>query len=253
MIIVARICFLILTVYVAILVLLYVFQRQILYVPDKHKLPPPATAGAPSMKAIEVTTADGLKLAAWFAPPRGKGGKIIIMYHGNAGNISHRADKAQFYIDHGYGVYLCEYRGYGGNPGRPTEQGLYADARTAPAWLEKQGYSPAQFILYGESLGTGVAVQMALELQPRFLVLEAPFSSAVDAAAAHYAAFPVSALMKDRYDSLSKIGKVKSSLLIVHGDEDKVIPIELSRKLFDAANHPKEFSSIHEGGHVDLY
>src|SRR5690606_7238404 len=116
-----------------------------------------------------------------------------------------------------------------------------------------QDYTPAQFVLYGESIGSGVAVQMAREVQPRYLILEAPFTSAADVAKDKYFFLPVDMLMKDRYDSIDKIPEITSSLLIVHGDEDAVVDQKLGKKLYDKANHPKEFISINGGHHADLY
>jgi fermentation-respiration switch protein FrsA (DUF1100 family) len=239
--------------YIALVVVIYLVQRNLQYFPDKSSPGKPADAGVKEMAVVTVKTDDGLELFAWFAPPREKGGKIVIVYHGNAGNISHRAIKAAHFIERGYGVFLCEYRGYGGNPGSPTEEGLYKDARAAIKWLEDKSYSPAQFVLYGESLGTGVAVQIATEIAPKQLILEAPFSSAVEVGQRAYSILPVNMLMTDRFDSLDKISKIKTSLFIIHGDEDTVIPIDLSKRLFERANHPKEFITIERGGHSDLY
>jgi uncharacterized protein len=234
-------------------VFVYFYQRNLQYFPDTSKPGTPKDNGVPEMSIVNVKTADGLDLVAWFAPPRQTGGKIVILFHGNAGNLAGRAIKARYFIDRGYGCFLSEYRGFGGNPGRPTEQGLYKDGRAALKWLEYTGYSPAQFVIYGESIGTGVAVQLAGEVQPRHLILEAPFASAVEIAKRSYPILPVDFLMQDRFENIAKIPGVKSSLLIVHGDEDPVIPIDSGKRLFDAANHPKEFCAINGGGHSDLY
>lgn len=242
-----------LALYTLVVVFIYFYQRNLQYFPDKSKPGTPKDNGVPEMSIINIKTADGLDLVAWFAPPQRKDGKIIVLFHGNAGNLAGRGIKARYFIDRGYGCLLCEYRGFGGNPGRPTEQGLYADGRAALKWLEDNGYIPAQFVIYGESIGTGVAVQLASEMQPRHLVLEAPFASAVEIAKRSYPILPVDYMMHDRYDNIAKIGKVYSSLLVVHGDEDPVIPIDSGKRLFDAAKHPKEFCSIAGGGHSDLY
>jgi fermentation-respiration switch protein FrsA (DUF1100 family) len=237
----------------AVTAFLYFAQRYIQYFPGTQPPGAPSAQGLPEMREIAAKTEDGLALTAWFAPPKQPGGRIVIFYHGNAGNIADRAVKARYFIEKGFGVYFCEYRGYGGNAGAPSEEGFYSDARSALRWLEAAGYTPAQFVLYGESIGTGVAVQMALETQPRALILEAPFSSAVAVAEKRYFFLPVALMMKDKYDSISKISRVKSSLLIIHGDEDGVIPLPLAQDLFRAANHPKEFITINGGHHNDLY
>jgi fermentation-respiration switch protein FrsA (DUF1100 family) len=239
--------------YVFVVVFVYAFQRQLQYFPGTRPVGIPKDHGLPEMRSVTVTTDDGLRLVAWFAPPKKKDGRIVVVFHGNGGSIADRPVKARHFIDQGYGVYFCEYRGYGGNAGSPSEQGFYSDARTAFRWLEHEGYSPAQFVIYGESIGTGVAVQMAKEIQPKILILESPFTSAVDIGRFVYPQLPVSLLMKDRFDSIAKIGGIRSSLLIVHGDEDVTIPIVFAKRLFDAANHPKEFIAINGAGHTDLY
>lgn len=249
----ARLVFQVLALYALVLVGVYFMQRHLQYFPDKNYPGDPKDSDAPSMQVVQLQTEDGLTLHAWFVPPAQRGGKVVVYYHGNAGHLAHRASKVQYFIDKGFGVLLVEYRGFGGNPGSPSEQGLYHDGRAAIKFLEKQNYTVSQLVIYGESIGTGVATQMALEIQPRYLILEAPFSTAADVAKKKYFFLPIDLLMKDRYDSIDKIDKIKTSLLIVHGDEDGVIPIDLGKKLYDKAAHPKEFVTINGGHHSDLY
>lgn len=248
----ARLAFFVFVVYALLVVVISFLQRKLQYFPSSDMGDPkiPELLG---MKPATIKTEDGLDLVSWFAPPKEQDGKIIVYFHGNAGNISNRDTKAAFYIQRGYGILLCGYRGYGLNPGTPTEEGLYKDARANIKWLSAQGYSMAQLVLYGESLGSGVAVQMAGEFQPKQVVLEAPFSSAAHVAKKAYFWLPVDSIMKDRYDNLEKIPHVKADILIVHGDRDEVVPIALGKRLFEAANHPKQFITIERGQHNDLY
>jgi fermentation-respiration switch protein FrsA (DUF1100 family) len=240
--------------YVLLALILYFMQRSLQYFPVKTSPGTPEANGMPAAtQVLKLPTADGLELLAWYVPPREDVGKLVVMFHGNAGHIGFRAVKARYFAAHGYGVLMPEYRGYGGNRGKPSEEGFYLDARAAMAFAAEQGYQGDDIILYGESIGTGVAVQMATEITPRYLVLEAPFSSALDVARLNYYWLPLDWLMHDRFDSLSKIAKVKTLSLIVHGDEDIVIPIDLAKRLFERANHPKEFITINGGGHADLY
>ena len=249
----ARIIFFLIFGYIAIVVAVYFGQRYLQYYPNRDAPGKPADNDAGEMRELMVKTEDGLDLLAWFAAPKKKGGKIIILYHGNAGHIGHRAGKMRQFINAGYGVYLCEYRGYGGNRGSIGEEGLYKDARSALKWLDANGYPASQWILYGESLGSGPAVQMAVKFQPKTLILEAAFSSAVDMGKALYPWLPVSYLIKDKFDNISKIKSVRSNLLMIHGDNDEVIPYRLAQKLYDAANHPKQLVIIDDGHHNDLY
>lgn len=249
----ARILFFILAGYFLLTVVVYLMQRQLQYYPPRNAPATPEKQGVPFMREVRIKTDDGYDHLAWFTPPRDKGGYVIVMYHGNAGHIGDRAIKLPYYVEKGFGVLMCEYRGYGGNKGRPTEQGLYKDGRACIKWLQDQGYGAGKTVIYGESIGSGIAVQMAQEYQPAFLILEAPFSSAVDVAKGIYWFLPVDYMMKDRYENAAKILSVTSPLLIVHGDEDRTIPIHLAQKLFDAAKHPKEFVTINGGGHSDLY
>lgn len=235
---------------------LYVFQRGMMYVPGRER-PSPAASGLPEMAPVEVRTDDGLVLTGWHRPaPPGRA--TLVYFHGNAGNIGDRGPKVRPYLDAGMGVLLAGYRGYGGNPGQPTEQGLYADARAWLRHLGGAGVGAGSIVLYGESLGTGVAVQMAHEgaragRAVAALILEAPFSSMGAAAQIHYPYVPARWLVRDRYDSLSKIADVAAPVFVFHGAADEVVPIRLGRRLFEAARDPKESLWLPRANHNDLY
>ncbi|MBT3916883.1 MAG: alpha/beta hydrolase [Rhodospirillaceae bacterium] len=213
----------------------------------------PAHYGVPEMTSVKVETDDGLRLTAWYRPPANEDTLTLLYLHGNAGHIGYRADKVKPYLEAGYGMLLLSYRGYGTNPGYPTEDHLYLDSRAALKFLADQHIPIFKTVIYGESLGTGVAVEVAQNLGIAGLVLEAPFSSMVDAAALHFKLFPTSLLVRDKYDSLSKINNIKAPILIIHGKNDRTIPYSLGRKLYDMAPQPKEFFGIPNAGHNDLY
>jgi hypothetical protein len=181
----------------------------------------------------------------------------VVLFQGNAGNIELRGSKARPFMDAGYGMMLVGYRGFGGNPGSPSEQGLYEDARAALRYLGENGVSAERVVLYGESLGTGVAVRIAAEQAGEnapvaAVVLEAPFSSIVDAAAFYYPYVPVSMMLKDRFNSIDAIADIGAPVLFVHGEEDEVTPIRFGKRLFDAAEEPKQAFWVRDAGHNDL-
>jgi hypothetical protein len=194
-------------------------------------------------------TADGLDLVAWYHSPPNQNAPLIVLFHGNGGTIEIRAAKAKTYIGAGFGVLLPEYRGYGGNPGSPSEAGLYADGRAALAFAAAQGIAPDRWILLGESLGTGVAVQMATEQRVAALVLEAPYTSIADVAQSDFPLLPVWWLVRDRFDSAEKIARVGVPLFVVHGERDGTIPVKFGRALFAAASEPKEAMWLPDAGH----
>jgi hypothetical protein len=227
-------------------------QRNFLYFPDASR-PRPDPAVLDGVREITLRTDDALELLAWYRPARAKGKRTLVYFHGNAGHIGMRLPKAAPYAERGYGLLLTTWRGFSGNPGRPSEAGLYADGRAALGFLARQGIGAADLILYGESLGTGVAVQLATESRPAALVLEAPFTSIADLAAARLPFAPVRTLMVDRYDSLAKIGGLRAPLLIVHGERDGTVPFRFGRDLFAAAPEPKESAFLKHAGHNDLY
>lgn len=243
--------------YFMLLALMYVFQRSFQFYPESH-LPSRAESGVASMDEVRLTTADGLELIAWGQPPSTADKPWVVIFHGNAGTIAGRAFKARVFLDAGYGVMLVEYRGFGGNPGKPTQVGLFADARAALTHLAGQGAVGKKLVLYGESLGSGVAVAMAHEAatggQPvAAVLLEAPFSSAADVAAGYYPFLPARLLLKDKFDSWSIIQTIAAPLFIAHGDRDRTVPQRLGRKLFAQAHEPKQALWLEGAGHNDLY
>ncbi|MEQ9558038.1 MAG: alpha/beta hydrolase [Rhodospirillales bacterium] len=243
-------------IYALVVGLVFLGQRRLMYHPG-GVAGAPADAGLPTARALRVATADGLVLLSWYLAPT-PGRPVVLYLHGNAGTIADRAHKARLLADQGIGVMLAEYRGYGGNPGHPTEAGLYADARANLAWLADQGHGAGDTVVYGESLGTGVAVQMVLELAEagtpaRALVLEAPFTAMADAAGVHYPWLPTGLLTRDRYDSSAKIGAVRCPVLVIHGDRDRVVPQDQGKRLFALAAAPKTAAWLPGAGHGDVY
>lgn len=234
---------------------LYALQRQLLYFPDRT-VPNPAESGVSEMAATRLRTNDGLDLLAWYRPA--EAGRPTILYlHGNAGHIGYRGDRVRPFLANGFGVLLLEYRGFGGNPGYPDEAGLESDARAALSFLESANVSPDDTVLYGESLGSAVAIAVAAEWADggrpvAALILEAPLSSVTDVAAYHYPWVPVRSLLKDRFEAVKRIADVHAPILIVHGDADTVVPIRYAKALFEAARDPKEAVWILGGGHEDL-
>ena len=226
-------------------------QRSLMYFP-LHDLPSPVTVGVPEMEVVRLGTADGLELVSWYAGAAGPERPTIVYLHGNAGNIAGRAPKVRPFLDRGYGVLLVGYRGYGGNSGAPSEQGLIADGRAALDFLAARGVRPERTVLLGESLGSGVAVRLASERAVGAVILEAPFTSAADAGQRAYPLLPVKLLIKDRFDSLGRIDRVGAPLLIIHGEEDRVVPVAHGRRLLAAALAPKQGVFLLGAGHNDL-
>jgi fermentation-respiration switch protein FrsA (DUF1100 family) len=239
-------------VYIGFLLLLYTTQRRLVFRPDPT-LADLATAGlAEQMTEVAVRTGEGLTLTSWWAPPVRPDRRVIVYLHGNAGHRGSRADRIRDYLGAGYGVLLVGYRGYGGNPGQPTEPGLYEDARANLAFLAAQNVRPEQTVLLGESLGTAVAIQMATEFPILALVLEAPLASVLHSARARYPLFAFDFLVRDKFASIRKIGGVKVPLLLIHGEKDRTTSVRFGRMIYDAANEPKRAHFIAEAGHTDL-
>jgi fermentation-respiration switch protein FrsA (DUF1100 family) len=228
---------------------MFVFQRHLTFAPSGA-----ADTGVEyGMEDVEVPTNDGLSLQAWYSAPPSDKAPVLVYFHGNAGNIGGRAEKYQAWIGQGAGVLALEYRGYGRNLGAPSEEGFYKDARAALDYLMTQNIPGNRIILYGESIGTGVASKMAEEREAGALILEAPFTSLADVGAEQY---PYVAgayyLVRDRFDTLSRLKGITEPLLLFHGTADDVVPVHHSYMLEQAAHSPKELVTFEGYKHSNL-
>ena len=233
--------------YLAITAAMYLYQDRLLYNPDSARTRR-ADVGLQMAEEVQITSADGTPLIAWYTAPK-PGNPTILFLHGKGGALKDRPKRYQYYVSQGFGTLFLSYRGFGGSEGRPGEVGMVADAVAAYGWLVKKGTSPEHIDVVGESLGTGIAVQLASREKVAAVALEAPYSSVADVAAQRYWWVPVNYLIKDRFDSLSRIGSVHVPLLIHHGDLDQSVPIAFGRKLYDRANTPKQFVELKGKGH----
>jgi hypothetical protein len=237
--------------YVAAVAAMYAFQRSLLFPAPQTSRIAPAAAGFPQAEEVLVRTQDEEQVILWHVPPT-PGRPVVLFLHGNGDVLARLAPLFRAMTSDGAGLIALSFRGYGGSSGTPSEEGLLADGEAAFAFAAAR-YSSASIVIWGFSLGTGVAVPLATAHPIGGLVLEAPFTSAVDVAAGAYPIFPVRLLMRDRFHSDRRIGALKAPLLIVHGDNDTVVPIALGRRLFELAPEPKRFVAIAGGSHVDLH
>ncbi len=213
----------------------YIGQRWLVYYPDRRD-PGSAASRFASGHDVILTTSDGLALDAWMFEPTGESRDAAILYApGNGGNRLDRADVARSLAAAGFTVLLLEYRGYGGNPGKPSEAGLFADARAGIEFLERKGFSSDRMIFVGESLGTGVATSMAIERPPAGLVLRSPYTSIADMAVKSTGGLPIGGLVHDRFDTISRINRVDVPTVVLSGDADMLVPASQSATVADAA------------------
>lgn len=236
-------------VYVAAAGFMFVMQRDFLFRPSGTLTDPDAN-GLDGVVAELVAMRDGTQITVWRKPPADDQKPTVLYFHGNGGNLAGRAKRYRMITDGGYGLYAPTYRGYAGAEGNPTEAALIADALEH---FDSIGATPGGIVLHGESLGTGVAVAVAAEREAKALILEAPYTGAVDVAAAAYPWLPVSLLMKDPFVSRNRIGSVEEPLLVVHGTRDATIPFAQGKALFGMANDPKEMLVIDGAGHTQLW
>lgn len=233
--------------YMALMSLLYFFQRNLQYHPDTA-LRSPESLGLSGISIITFKAADDETIVAWHKPAL-TGRPTIMYFHGNGGSVSTRPKKIATYAASNYGLLAVSYRGYGGSTGSPSERGFLTDAEAAYVWLKSQGVSENDILVVGESIGTGVAVQFAAKHRIRAMALEAPFANAVDIGAAAYWYLPVRLLMHDQFRSADYIASVKVPLWITHGTDDQLIPFAQGQKLFSLANDPKTFVAVQGGTH----
>lgn len=238
--------------YLLIVLITFFFQRSLLYFPSKEKIDVSYYSNS-GLKEVKFTTSDGLVLKSLFKKPISQEKHTILIFHGNAGHIGHRVKKFKRFIENGYGLLLLEYRGYGENPGNPNEKGLYKDGLAALKFLDNQNIFPRKTILYGESLGCGIATKLSTKIAFEATILEAPYTSIAEVAQYHYWYLPAKWLVLDRFDILGIIESIKSPLLVIHGEKDDVIKIELGKKVFNNAPEPKEALYIPNAGHNNLF
>ncbi len=236
-------------IYGGVLTLMYVFQRSLLYFPDPRRTAP-AESGLPQAQEVILTTSDGERLIAWTVAPQ-TDKPVVLYFHGNAGSLRLRADRFRRLTADGTGLVAMSYRGYSGSSGRPSEAGLVRDAAAAYEYAAAQ-YPGSRLAVWGESLGTAVAITLAAERPVAALILDAPFTSAVELGAAVYPFVPVRWLMKDTFRSDRRIAQVKAPILVLHGERDGIVPIGFGERLFALAPEPKRFVRFPNGGHVNL-
>ena len=216
---------------------LYIFQRDLLYHPTEN------TYGDDKLNVniqeVKIITDDNIDLLAWYHNKDINKFKTILFLHGNAGSLENRIHKINHFEDMNINFLLLSWRGFSGNKGKPTEKGLYQDARSAVKWLVKQGVIEENIIIYGESLGTGITTEIAQNKNFAGIILETPFTSMVAAGKSKYPIFPIKLLLKDKYESDKKIKNIKSPVLIMHGEEDQIVPFWMGEKMFQMANEPK--------------
>jgi len=227
---------LVVLIYLTITFVLYYSQRSLLYHPSENnysgdKLIVP-------IDKVKILTDDNIELVAWHHK-KNDNYKTILFLHGNAGSLENRIHKINHFNDMDVNFLIVAWRGFSGNKGKPTENGLYIDAKSAVKWLKNKGVNEEEIIIYGESLGTGVGTEIAQNKNFAGIILESPFTSMVDAGADKYPIFPIRLLLKDKYESYKKIKNIKSPILIMHGEVDKIVPFWMGKKMYELANEPK--------------
>jgi hypothetical protein len=233
------------------LLLIWLGQRRMIYFPS-GTVRDPRDVGLVRAEQVRFATDDGLTLNGWFVPAERPGADTVIVFNGNAGNRAYRSDLAAWMATAGMAVLLFDYRGYAENPGSPSEEGLALDARGARRYVvSRHDVDARRLVYFGESLGSGVAVRLAVEQPPRALVLRSPFTSFVDMGRVHFPFLPVAWLLRDRYPSIDRIAKVTCPVLVVAGANDTVVPAAQSRRLFEAAHEPKRFLIVEGADHND--
>ena len=237
--------------YFFVLILTYIFQRSLLYHPMENNYSHDQIKV--SIEKVTIKTNDGIALTSWYHSKDLKSYKTILFLHGNAGSLENRIHKINHFRDMNVNFLITAWRGFSGNAGEPTEKGLYEDARSAINWLKTKGVNEKDIIIYGESLGTGVAVEIAQNKKFAGIILESPFTSMVAAGKDKYPFLPVRMLLKDKYESEKKIKNVKVPILVMHGKADNIVPFHMGKKMYELANEPKYYYFSEYDDHMMEY
>jgi uncharacterized protein len=224
-------------IYFFILVFLYFYQRNLLYHPNENNYSEDKISV--DIEKVKIPTSDNIELVGWYHEKNLKSYKTIIYFHGNAGSLENRIHKLNHFQDMNINFLIIAWRGFSGNNGKPSEEGLYLDGNSAINWLIKKGVTEKNLILYGESLGTGVAIHLAQNRNFGGVILETPFTSMVDAAKKFYPYIPVNLLLKDKFENYKKVKNINSPILVMHGEIDQIVPFSMGKKIYEIANEPK--------------
>jgi len=234
--------------------LCFFFQGNLLYHPTTNNYLKDQAAREPAgIEKVKIVTKDEINLIGWFYNQDLEKFKTILFFHGNAGSLENRTYKLNHFKNLNLNFLIIAWRGFSGNKGKPNEMGLYEDAKSAIKWLNAKGIKEKNIILYGESLGTGVAVEVAQNKNYAGVILESPFTSMVNMGKKYYPFFPVSFLLKDKFESYKKINNIFVPVLIMHGKVDKIVPYDMGKKMYELANEPKFFHSQEYGDHMIEY
>ena len=223
--------------YFFVLVFLYFYQRNLLYLSNENNYS--GDKISVDIKKVKITTSDNIELLGWYHEKNPKNYKTLVFFHGNAGSLENRIHKLNHFQDMDINFLIIAWRGFSGNNGKPSEEGLYEDGRSTIDWLIKNGIRKEDIILYGESLGTGVATYLAQNKNFAGIILETPFTSMVDAAKKFYPYIPVNLILKDKFENSKKIKNINIPILIMHGEADQIVPFSMGKKIFEMANEPK--------------
>tara|TARA_B100000401_G_scaffold372871_1_gene272103 strand:+ start:113 stop:931 length:819 start_codon:yes stop_codon:yes gene_type:complete len=232
-----QIILIIFLIYSSVLVFLYFYQRNLLYHPNENNYS--GDKISVDIKKVKITTSDNIELLGWYHEKNPKNYKTLVFFHGNAGSLENRIHKLNHFQDMDINFLIIAWRGFSGNNGKPSEEGLYEDGRSTINWLIKNGIRKEDIILYGESLGTGVATYLAQNKNFAGIILETPFTSMVDAAKKFYPYIPVNLILKDKFENSKKIKNINIPILIMHGEADQIVPFSMGKKIFEMANEPK--------------
>ena len=223
--------------YLFVLVFLYFYQRNLLYHPNENNYS--GDEISVDIKKVKIPTLDNIQLLGWYHEKNLKDYKTLIYFHGNAGSLENRIHKLNHFQDMNINFLIIAWRGFSGNQGKPSEEGLYVDGKSAIDWVIEKGVDEKNIILYGESLGTGVATHLAQNKNYAGIILETPFTSIIDAAKTFYPYIPVNLLLKDKFENYKKIKNINSPLIVMHGERDQIVPFSMGKKIYAMANEPK--------------
>ena len=238
-------------IYLIILIITYVFQRNLLYSPSENNYSGDKISVL--VEKVIIKTQDKIELLSWFHNKNLKKHKTILFLHGNAGSLENRIHKINHFNNINVNFLLLSWRGFSSNKGKPTETGLYEDARSAVRWLESIGVKEKDIIIYGESLGAGVAIEIGQNKKFAGIILESPFTSMIAAGKNKYPYLPVRFLLKDKYESDQKIKNIEIPILVMHGKVDNIVPFYMGKKIYELANEPKYFYFSNYDNHMMEY